>query len=1591
VTRTVTYDGTYGTLPIATRAGYTFMGWYTDETGDTKIESGTTVAITSDQTLYAHWEPRTDIEYTVEFYKQNANNDNYTKVETETRYGTADSNVTADERVYEHFKENTSHSNRLESGVVKADGTLVLRRYYDRDTFTIEFYENDADAVVEGNTSLTLKYDQTITAPEVYCEGKTFAGWYENAEGTGERFTANAMPARSLKLYAKWTIDSLPYTVNHYVMGTDGEYTAAAKVEGLEADYGTLLTLEELMDRDLLVSNGILYDHAEVGGIRVEEIMISLNLEVNLYYKRSTYNLKWNLNGGNASNSYTQGIVYYGASITAPIVSKTGYNLKWNETPAAIMPAKDLEYSAEWTAMKVMVTFDPNGGSVSTDTKEVTYDEVYGDLPQPSKAGHDFLGWYTDKEAGGIVSSTSTVTNTANHTLYAHWQVNTHTIEFINSGTTYFKHTGNYGTTINAPGEPTRTGYTFDGWYTAPTGGTKVVIGTMVNITSDQTLYAQWKITNYTITYYDQGGTVLPGNTSANPNPTGYTIESDTINLLPPVKAGYTFEGWTWSGQSNPQLEVAITKGSTGDHSYTANWTANTYNVTFDPNGGTVSPESKNVTFGVAYGTLPEPNRTGYTFTGWYTAKSGGTKVEASTAVAIASNHTLYAGWSPIEYKITYVLNGGSLPSGYQTKYTIESSAFTLKNPARTGYTFTGWTPDGQDEQLGTVTIPKGSTGDRNYTANWAANTYTVTFNANGGEVSTASKSATYDSYYGDLPTPTRTGYEFVGWYTAQTGGDKIESDKKVTITSNQTFYARWEAIKYTVIFNSNGYGDTSGEMEAITYTYGVVNQKLPQNSFTRTGYDFTGWNTESNGSGAAYDDQAVLSAEQLENLTLYAQWEVKIFTVKFDANGGIGSMGEFEISYFDSMTLDSNQFTLEDYTFNGWNTMADGKGTYYADGAVISNVRENLTLYAQWKETEYKLTFCETAGGKVIGQLSLTAGAAITGVATPTRTGYVFNGWQPAIPSAMPKYDMTITAQWLPVISYNLDGGSAPTGTSYPTYYDPSNTAGDGVALELAPPAYAKLTFKEWAWAGTGSMPEGVTVNGATITLSQGVNVPLYFKALWEVEVTFSFNVGTLECTVDGTTVNVLSGEKVKLIAGSNLPKPVKNHWSFKGWSNGSSTKTTVPYSPTTFYDTWNYCEIYGENVGDLLLAVQKRVTVELKDDIHLEDGLGNGYGVLDGTEAYLRSNFNGNNHTIYLGTEEKHATIPLFDEIVADYTLTVKDLNVVAYITGNYATGILSRRLRKGIIQNCTVSGSITNTNPYTDSYWEYCAGGIVLMNHGTIDGCVNLADVTSKFRSGGIAAINGTALDGNVEGIITNCVNYGTITGHNSVGGIVGLNEKGEGDGEKFRKPLVEGCSNYGAVTYNSALTAGADKLGFNVGGIVGYSDQYTRIIGCYVGSTSTVTGTQNVGGIVGYIEYSVMNECDTGDTTTVSGTQNVGGIVGCSFNYNQVRYCSIDGTAAVTGTENVGGIAGYSSYVSDVTSCTTGEYTTVTGEQNVGGIAGQSQDIISCTNGSTIIRLKEDTVWGTITGYVQFKSDIENCIGGDPQYGKAMFDY
>lgn len=304
--------------------------------------------------------------------------------------------------------------------------------------------------------------------------------------------------------------------------------------------------------------------------------------------------------------------------------------------------------------------------------------------------------------------------------------------------------------------------------------------------------------------------------------------------------------------------------------------------------------------------------------------------------------------------------------------------------------------------------------------------------------------------------TLARTGYTFAGWNTAADGsGTDYAATGSATLSmpsSNVTLYAKWTSVGgHTVTFNTNGGTGTMSPQNASTPT------NLTANTFTRTGYTFTGWNTIAGGGGTAYADGASYSFAA--DITLYAQWSVNSYTVTFNANGGTGSPSVSSVSgnYNSSVTLATiGTLAKTGYTFGGWNTAADGSGTNYAAGGSYTVPANNIILYAKWTPNNYQITFDKNNGsatGTMSNQtIAYGATAALTANAY-SLSGYVFDGWATSAAGAVVYTDganytmglgnVTLYAHWSvgPCQSDNFDSGYGNWTGGTGTYNN--NTAG--------------------------------------------------------------------------------------------------------------------------------------------------------------------------------------------------------------------------------------------------------------------------------------------------------------------------------------------------------------------------------------------------------------------------------------------------------------------------------------------------------------------------------------------------------------------
>ena len=820
---------------------------------------------------------------------------------------------------------------------------------------------------------------------------------------------AFTLGSASTPVIVKAKFKQLPWTITVDANGGTGTMAAQEYYQGnsftLKANAFTK-TGYSFGGWALSATGGKVYDNN--ASIAANDENMTTNKTLYAKWTANNYSLILYANNGTAASS-SQAMVYdTEASITKfddLDFPKTGYSFAGWGTQAT---STTIDYADEavvsnlvttaggsiglycvWTANVYKVTFNNGSGSGGTASVDATYDSAMPSIDiLPTRTGYTFEGYYTSTYGAGTRyyyasgSSARRWDKTSATTLYANWSANKYTVTLDKQGGSGGPDsvTATYNSELPTVTTPTRTGYTFGGYFTGENGGTQYYSSAGASVrnwtlTYNTTLYAKWTAKTSTVTFDQQDGS--GGTTTVTA-----TYDSAMPSITIPTRTGYTFGGYfTNTGGYGTQYYNAdgtsaqnLDKTDTSITLY-AKWTANTYTVTLDQQGGSGGTASVTATYASPMPTAEMPTRDGYAFGGYYTEPDdGGTqyyKANGTSAQAwyLTDDTTLYAKWGEITYTLRLLPNDGTGSSvsanlTYDEEYTLPTVA-TL-GYTKTGYRFNGW-GDASDSTTAryadgaTVSNLTSTAGNTvNLYAIWGERTYTVTFDANGGEIDDgdSTREYTYNSTYGSLPVPSRTGYTFTGW---KNGDNSITGDMTCTLADDATFTAGWAPINYVIAFDANG---GTGEMDAINAVYDEE-VTLPASTFESPGtlLRFAGWSEsetapETPDVEIAYADKAVVSnlvTEAGATNTLYAVWRYP------DMNYALENFDlEFEVPnlYTDKVTIntedcfveatDGGRFTTiltnaEGMLSFNWDTTGNGSvriNTYSSGGGAQTNLR---------------------------------------------------------------------------------------------------------------------------------------------------------------------------------------------------------------------------------------------------------------------------------------------------------------------------------------------------------------------------------------------------------------------------------------------------------------------------------------------------------------------------------------------------------------------------------------------------------------------------------------------------------------------------
>ena len=1204
------------TLPTPEKQGYTFAGWYN---GETLMEQQFRMPAEA-LTLTAHWTARDDTSYTVEHYDQNADGTYPAKPSrTEALTGTTAAQVTAEAKALEHYHADEGNSSAVLTGTVAADGSLVLKRYYARDTFALTFVNG------EQRDTDTKRWGAAIVVPSLKKTGYTLS-W--------DKEIPAAMPTEDSTFTAVWTVKQYTLTFD-----TDG----GSEIAPITQDYGTAVTAPADPTRTGYTFSG--WDKA------IPETMPAENTTVTARWSVNRYTITFDTDGGSAVSAITKN---YGAAVSAPTApTKTGYTFAgWQLGDEAYtfstMPAESITLTARWTARDdTEYTVKHYLQNADNDEYRLQATETLSGTTgaATAAAAKDKAGDYTHFtakafEQGVIAADGKTVVE-------IYYDRDTFTVTFDANGGTVdgektSKKTLRFGSTLGGI-TPRRLGFAFGGWYTDTDAATKVTAVPAESVT----LHAMWTASqiNYTVRHYQQDTTgtyVLMETQDTLSAPAGTQLTLETL-----MKSKY--ELGTWGSGGGYAYATIGSDTATAKQTETIELLEETtinlyyerkqFTLTWMFEGGTVTNEDEYTHSGLIYYGTPivEPILTkfGYRFFNWAYKDNGNTQYVDSTMPA--KDKTYKAEWSLADIRFyidIYIMdtdgNYSSEPterawrmSTINAKLTPQdvSERFSFRSDSKGGLEFDADYANGEMAEGKAWTNEEGvyiTKEDMVVTLHVKRNQYNLRWRLVDNAVLDASSTFTggYNEnklvYYGTpivAPTVSLTGHALDHWYYVDENGNN-----KKTITNmaeetksaeDEVISAIWKANNYTATFDLNGgtYGSNNATTYGpIPYTYQKTTVSLPgRNDMHKTGYTFYGWDVL--GSNKFYwegygTNGGTIDIDSLpgRDVTLKARWKPLTYTITYSGmdDAAAGENAPREHTYGTDTVIPEPRRT--GYAFAGWRVNGGTKAVKELTlGA--TDYTADITLEATWTAGTYSVRFdanASDATGTMDDQAFAYGETKKLSANQFTRTGYGFSGWASYKEAKEAEYldkaqytlmraaDATLYALWETVeytVTYVSDGETIAVDGC------PVSYTVDGEEATLTGPTKAGYTFAGWYTTSTFAAGTEIT----KLPGGHAENLTLYAK--WEEDVyTIRYDLGEASGATNPnrSLTKVAKGEAVTL-------KPASaTGWKFLGWStskdteaitpNNDGTTTHKPQENTTYYAKWEhilYTITYNLNQG--------------------------------------------------------------------------------------------------------------------------------------------------------------------------------------------------------------------------------------------------------------------------------------------------------------------------------------------------------------------------------------------------------------------------
>ena len=955
-------DKTFVLQSLSGVVGYDFVGWYDGEREVTEIAQGSH----GDITLTAKWEA---IVYNIIYEYDDTIGDvaegdslkeSYT-IEDDFDFVTLEC-FTEGYHFDGWYTQKDLGTGEQVTGVdLGTIGDITVYAHWGLEVYDITYV--GADGVTSTNPVNYTIESETFTISDLTKVGYTFDGWFEDeACEVAADTTVETGSTGDLVFYASWTPIEYTITYNLYGGGWDGEPNSGSY---------TIETGAELADPVLEGSFFVgWYDSAE-GGALVTSI------EVGEIGNRTLY-ARWLTFDSEGGSEVTGGVSYSASGVTEPEAPSLdwydfgGWYLDetYEERYDFALPEVSMTVHALWIPIEYEIEYVLGGGENSPSNPatynvedSVVFEDAY-------REGYTFNGWYgnaeftTEQVTGVEVGSHGKVT------VYASFSINQYTISFeTDGGTTVSEITQDYGTAIAAPAQPAKTGYAFVGWYESDP---QELYDFTTMPARDFTLYAAWELVTYDIVYNLDGGV-------NNSNPSGYTIESETITLADATKRGYEFLGWfSDSGLGTPVSEIET--GSYGDVELFAGWRVIEYEIVYHlPDGATHSnPDFYTVeTDGTVFA---DGVMTGYTFDGWFSDEDLSQSVTSYGGGAIGGIE-LWAGFTANEYTVwldgkeqaAYTIDfdlGGAGGSAPAQVVTAENGLTMPETPEWEGHIFAGWYDDAECDGLpydfsGTVT------SSRTLYAKWIVPQGTPVA-VGGSYVATIAGTAMHRISFvplvsGNVTLTAVGGIDTIAWlYDSEGTLLKANDDGGADGSNFLIVYNVTAGQEYVLEFRgysraASGTATVTGAGRAAVPGGGTASDVSGSKVVTfdgestlpvpaeRDNWIFRGWADED---GVMYTDASgtgVRVWDKAEETVLVSVWEADGFTVSFVTGAG-SAVDDVVLPY--GARLDVNEYVTvrEGYSFLGWYESASASDPY--DASTMPD--RDVTLYAKW--TAYNL-----------------------------------------------------------------------------------------------------------------------------------------------------------------------------------------------------------------------------------------------------------------------------------------------------------------------------------------------------------------------------------------------------------------------------------------------------------------------------------------------------------------------------------------------------------------------------------------------------------------------------------------------------------